>query len=66
MAATLFRHLNEQGFHDNNRDFKSRTLFVGGETGVRLLSLNLFFTSVANKTKNLNVWSKLNQWAKIP
>ena len=36
MTATLFRHINEQGFfrhvfHDNNRDFKSRTLFVGGE-----------------------------------
>ena len=34
-TATLFRHLNEQGdiqvFHDNNRDFKSRTLFVGGD-----------------------------------
>ena len=35
MTATLFRHLNEwtriQVFHDNNRDFKSRTFFVGGE-----------------------------------
>ena len=34
MTATLFKHLNEQGykfFYDNNRDFKSRTLFVGGE-----------------------------------
>ena len=33
MTATLFRHLNEQGykFHDNDRDCKSRTLFVGGE-----------------------------------
>ena len=34
-TATLFGHLNEQGyiqvFHDNNRDFKSRTLFVGGD-----------------------------------
>ena len=29
MTATLFRHLNEQGlFNDNNRDFKSCTLFV--------------------------------------
>ena len=31
----LFRHLKEQGyiqvFHDNNRDFKSRTLFDGGD-----------------------------------
>ena len=35
MTATLFRHLNEQGysqvFHDNNWDFKSRTFFLGGE-----------------------------------
>ena len=34
-TATLFRHFNEQGyiqvFHDNNRDFKSRTLFGGGD-----------------------------------
>ena len=34
-TATLFRHLNEQGyiqvFHDNIRDFQSRTLFVGGD-----------------------------------
>ena len=34
-TATLFGHLNEQGyiqvFHDNNRDFKSRMLFVGGD-----------------------------------
>ena len=29
MTSTLFRHLNEQGlFNDNNRDFKSCTLFV--------------------------------------
>ena len=29
MTAILFRHLNEQGlFNDNNRDFKSCTLFV--------------------------------------
>ena len=34
MTTTLFRHLNEQEkqvFLDNNRDFKSSTLFVGGE-----------------------------------
>ena len=34
-TATLFRHLNEQGYiqvsHDDNRDFKSRTLFVRGD-----------------------------------
>ena len=84
-TATLFRHLNEQGyiqvFHDNNRDFKSRTLFVGGERcPVALFESfverrpllkrpcdGLFFsTSVANETENLNIWSKLNQWAKIP
>ena len=27
----LFRWTRMQVFHDNNRDFKSRTLFVGGE-----------------------------------
>ena len=39
MTATLFRHLNEQGYkfsmmttgQGGYRDFKSRTLFVGGE-----------------------------------
>ena len=34
MTASLFRHLNEKGykvFLDNNRDFKSRALFVGEE-----------------------------------
>ena len=80
-----FQALNEQGyihvFHDNNRDFKSRTLFVGGEKcPVALFESfverrpllkhpcdGLFFsTSVANETENLNIWFKLNQWAKIP
>ena len=75
MTATLFRHLNEQGlFNDNNRDFKSCTLFVAlFESFVERRPLlkhpcdGLFFsTSVANETENLNIWSKLNQWAKIP
>ena len=85
MTATLFRHLNKkriQVFHDNNRDFKSRTLFVGGERCPVALFKSfveqrpllkhwpcdgLFFTtSVANETENLNIGFKLNQWAKIP
>ena len=75
-TATLFRHLNEQGyiqvFHDNNRDFKSRTLFVGGDrcrakTSIKkFMRWSVFFcTSVANETENLNIWFKLSQWAKI-
>ena len=84
-TATLFRHLNEQGyiqvFHDNNRDFKSRTLFGGGDRYPVALfksyverrpllnhpcnGLFFFSTSVANETENLNIWFKLNQWAKI-
>ena len=71
-----------QVFHDNNRDFRSRTLFVGGkrcpvalfksfvERGPLLKHWpcdGLFFsTSVANETENLNIWFKLNQWANIP
>ena len=64
-----------QVFHDNNWDFKSRTLFVGGERcSVALFKSfveqrtllkhwpcdGLFFsTSVANKTENLNIVFKL-------
>ena len=64
-----------QVFHDNNWDFKSRTLFVGGErcpvalfkSFVERRTLlkhwpcdGLFFsTSVANKTENLNIVFKL-------
>ena len=59
----------------------SGTLVVGGErcpgalfescgtkTSIKNPFHGLFFfsTSVANKTENLNIWSKLNQWAKIP
>ena len=65
-----------------HRDFKSGTLFVGGEkfpvplfeSFVELRPLlkhpcdGLFFfsTSVGNETENLNICSKLHQWAKIP
>ena len=85
MTAILFRHLNEQGytqvFHDDNRDFKSRTLFVGGERCpvalfesfvqrrrlLKHLCGGLFFpTSVANETEILHIWFKPNQRAKIP
>ena len=76
-----FKSTRIQVFDDNNRDFKSLTLFVGGErcpvavfeSFVERRPLlkhpcdGLFFsTSVANETENLNIWSKLNQWAKIP
>ena len=69
-----FKWTSIQVFHHNNRDFKSRRLFVGGER-CPICSLwvlknpcdGLFFpTSGANETGNLNIWSKLNQWAKIP
>ena len=61
--------------HDN-RDFKSRTLFVRGERCPVALFKSfverrpllkdpcdgLFLsTSVANETENLNIWFKLNQ-----
>ena len=83
MTASIFRHLNEKGykvFHDNNRDFKSRALFVGEERCPFALFKSfverrpllkypcdcLFLsTSVANETENLNIWFKLNQRAKI-
>ena len=77
----LFRHLKEQGyiqvFHDNNRDFKSRTLFDGGDRCPVALfksfvvrrpllkhpcdGLFFFSTSVADETEILNIWLKLNQ-----
>ena len=77
----LFRHLNEQGyihvFHDNIRDFKSRTLFDGAHRCPVALFKSFvvrrpllkhlcdgpffFSTSVANKTEILNIWFKLNQ-----
>ena len=84
MTATLFRHLNEQKYKFSmvlNRDFKSRTLFVGGERCPVTLFTSfverrpllthpcdgLFLsTLVANETENLNIWFKLNQWTKIP
>ena len=47
MTATLFSNLNEQGYKFSmiyNRDFKSRTLFVGVQQGVRLLSLSLLWS----------------------
>ena len=84
MTATLFRHLNEQKYKFSvilNRDFKSRTLFVGGERcPVTLFKFfvqrrpllkhpfdGLFLSiSVANETENLNIWFKLNQSTKIP
>ena len=62
--ATLFRHLKDtriQVFHDNNRDFRSHMLFVGGERcPVTLFESfvddcpcdGLFFsTSAANETE---------------
>ena len=70
----------DTSFHDNNSDFKSRMLFVGGERcpvavfksfveGRPVLKHpcnGLFLsTSVANETENLNNWFKPNQWAKI-
>ena len=58
----------------------SQVRYLLEEKGVRLLSLSrgaktpirtsmrwsVFSTSLANETENLNIWSKLNQWAKIP
>ena len=71
MTATLFRHLNEQGYNS--------MITTGISSNVRylLFSLSLlwsedhavvcfFSTSVANETENLNIWLKLNQWVKIP
>ena len=85
MTATLFRHLNEQGYKFSmiTTGISSHVRYLLEEKGVRLLSLSyfverrpllkhpcdgLFFsTSVAlNETENLNIWSKLNQWAKRP
>ena len=85
MTATLFKHLNEQGYKFSmvTTGISSHivTLFVGGErcpvavfeSFVEQRPLlkhpcdGLFFsTSVPNETENLNIWSKLNQWAKIP
>ena len=68
-----------QVFHDNNRDFKSRTLFVGGEKRPVALFKSfverrpllkhpcdcLFLsTSVANETENLNFWFKVTNGQK--
>ena len=59
----------------------SQVRYSSEDKGVRLLSFGLlsskdlktsirwtvfFSTSVANETENLNIWFKLNQWAKIP
>ena len=75
-----FKGTRMQVFHDNNRDFKSRTLFFGGERGPVALfksfverrpllkhpyHCRFLSTSVANETENLNIWFKLNQRAKI-
>ena len=57
----------------------SHVRYLLEEKGVRLLFLSLlwsedpsmrwsvfFYLTVATETENLNIWSKLNQWAKIP
>ena len=57
-TATLFRHLKDtriQVFHDNNRDFRSRTLFVGGERCPVTL-----FESFVERRSLLKLSSRLN------
>ena len=66
----------DKSFHENNRDFKSRTLIVGGERSPVALFQSFverrpllkrpcdglfFFTSVANETENLKIFKHLIQ-----
>ena len=44
----------------------SEDLYLNIHVMVCFFFVFFFSTSVANETENLNFWSKLNQWAKIP
>ena len=76
MTATLFRHLNEQGYKFSmiTTGISSHVRYLVKEKGVRCRAKTLLkhpcdglflSTSVAKETENLNIWFKLNQWAKL-
>ena len=56
------------GISSHVRNFVALFESCGAKTSIKTsMQWSVFFsTSVANDTENLNIWSKLNQWAKIP
>ena len=74
MTATLFSHLNEQGYKfsmittgiSRHVRYLLDEKGAGAKTSIKTsMRWSVFFsTSVANETEHLNIWSKLNQWRK--